>query len=82
MRLDVLEMMKIVGRVTYQNLETGFWGIVGDDGSKWLVPNMPDQLKIDGAKVEVQASPSDMVSMFMWGEAIEIHSFHTLPKFR
>jgi len=74
--------MKITGKVTYQNLEGGFWGIEDDKGGQWLVMDMPSQLKINGARVEVQARRSDMETMFMWGEPIEIVSFHTLPKFR
>jgi len=74
--------MKITGKVTYQNLEGGFWGIEDDKGGQWLVTDMPSQLKINGARVEVQARRSDMETMFMWGEPIEIVSFHTLPKFR
>ncbi|MBX2815567.1 MAG: hypothetical protein KTR24_06210 [Saprospiraceae bacterium] len=74
--------MRIAGRVTYQSLESGFWGIIGDDGSNWLVLDMPDQLKVQGARVEVTAMPSAQESIFMWGEPIEILAFHTLPKFR
>lgn len=77
-----MEQMRIAGRVTYQSLESGFWGIIGDDGSNWLVLDMPDQLKVQGARVEVTAMPSAQESIFMWGEPIEILAFHTLPKFR
>ena len=71
---------RIKGRVVYQDLGGGFWGIEGEDGRQYLPTNMPEQLKLDGAKVEITAVPSDMESIFMWGESIKIVGFHTLPK--
>ena len=74
--------MKITGKVTFQNLEGGFWGIEDDQGGQWLVMDMPSQLQINGARVEVSARRSNQETMFMWGEPVEIISFHTLPKFK
>lgn len=74
--------MKITGKVVYQSLEGGFWGIEDDTGRQFLVLNMPNQLKINGARVQVTARTSDQETLFMWGEPIEIISFHTLPRFR
>lgn len=73
--------MKIKGKVIKVNLEGGFWGIVDDAGQEWLPINMPEQLKVDGAAVEISAQEVDVMSMFNWGTAIEIRSFHTLPRF-
>ena len=72
--------MKIKGKVIFEDLGMGFWGIVGDDGREWLPVNMPNQLKVKGAVVEISAVESDMESIAMWGTPIEIISFHTLPK--
>ena len=66
----------------FENLEMGFWGIVDDEGRKWLPVNMPEQLKVPGARVRIRARPSDMESLQMWGTAIEIVSFHTVPLFK
>jgi len=71
--------MKIKGTVIYEDSGMGFWGILGADGKEWLPVNMPNQLKVKGAKVEVSAIESDMASIAMWGTPIEIVSFHTLP---
>ncbi len=74
--------MTIKGTVVFENLEMGFWGIVDDKGGKWLPVNMPEQLKVPGARVRIRARRSDMESMHMWGTAIEIVSFHTVPLFK
>lgn len=72
---------KISGTVTYINLATGFWGIMGEDGQEWRPINMPEQLKLEGRKVEIKAIGVDEgASIFMWGTPIRILSFHTLSQ--
>lgn len=70
--------MKIKGTVKYQELEGGFWSIIGDDGGQYAPTSMPEQLKLDGAKVVVKATEFEGITMMMWGTPIVIHSFHTL----
>ncbi len=70
--------MKIKGTVKYQELEGGFWSIIGDDGGQYAPISMPEQLKLNGAKVMVKASEFDGMTMMMWGTPIVIKSFHTL----
>ena len=43
----------IKGKIEYQTIEGGFWGIVASDGSKWQIINMPEQLKYSGRQVKV-----------------------------
>ncbi len=73
--------MKIKGTVQYQDFEGGFWGIVDQKGKKWLPVNMPEQLKVDQAKVEITAKESDVMTSMSWGSPIEITGFHTIPRF-
>ena len=74
------QKLKITGKAHYQNLGTGFWGIIGDNGKQYLPVNMPEQLKVKGAHVELSVEDSDQGSIFMWGSPVKILSFHTLPK--
>lgn len=72
-------MKKIKGRSEYISLETGFWGIVADNGEKYLPINMPEQLKTKGAEVECTVvDASDMDSMFQWGTLVRVVSFKTI----
>ncbi len=68
----------IKGTVTYQNIETGFWGIIDQAGGKWMILNMPEQLKYDGKKVEVDIEEIDAMSMMMWGTPARIVVFSTI----
>ena len=70
--------MNIKGTVKYQNIEGGFWSIIGDDGKEYGPIRMPEQLKKEGASVQIKASEYDGMTMNMWGTPIVISSFHTL----
>ena len=65
--------MEINGKVVYQNLSGGFWGIVGSDGQKWLPTNMPAAFKKIGLEVKVEARKNlDYISIYMWGTPVDI----------
>ena len=71
--------MKIKGKVVYQNLGMGFWGIEDTKGNQWRPVQMPEQLKHEGKEVQIQARKvEDEASMFMWGTPIKVISFETL----
>ncbi len=74
-----MSKIKIKGKVVYQNIATGFWGIVDESGKEWRPVNMPEQLKSEGktVTVEVKEVQEDM-SVFMWGTAVKIVGFRTL----
>lgn len=68
----------IEGIVTYVSLEMGFWGIVEDNGNKWMIIDMPEQIKYDGKRVRVKLEPIDAMSMAMWGTPARLIRFQTL----
>ncbi len=70
--------MKITGKVVYVSIEGGVYGIIDQSGRKYLPVNMPNQLKKEGASVTCSVRPSDVESVFMWGEPVYIYSFETL----
>ncbi|MGF1532135.1 MAG: hypothetical protein ACFCUI_00400 [Bernardetiaceae bacterium] len=68
--------MDIQGTVKYQHLATGFWGIIGDDGSQWRPVEMPEALQKEGLRVSLEAEAvEEMFSIFMWGEPIAIANY-------
>lgn len=70
--------MKIQGKVKHIAIGPGFWGIVDDRGGEWRPVNMPEQLKKEGKQVTLTVREADEeMSIFMWGTAVEITSFHT-----
>ncbi len=74
-----MEKVNIEGNIHYHDIEGGFWGILSDDGNKYMPVNMPNQLKTVGARIRVRARIlQDFVSSHMWGDPIEIISFETI----
>ena len=73
-----MKSKRINGTVTYQNLATGFWGIVDENGNEWRPVNMPEQLKQKGKKVTVTIREvEEGMSIFMWGTPVEVVGFDT-----
>ena len=67
------DVFQIVGTVTYQPIEGGFYAIDGDDGRKYDPLNLPEAFKEDGLKVKGLARlKKDVVGFHMYGEIIEI----------
>ena len=60
------------GTVKYINLESGFWGIVSDDGKNYDPINLAEEFRREGKRVQVKAVPKDRVNIHMWGTIIEI----------
>ncbi len=73
-----MKSKRITGKVTWQDLGTGFWGIVDSNGREWRPVNMPEQLKKDGKQVTLTVREVDEeASIFMWGTAVEVVGFGT-----
>lgn len=73
-----MKKQKISGKVVYQKLEMGFWGIVDDQGREWRPVQMPEQLKQEGKRVTVTLKEVDEAASFiMWGTPVKILSFET-----
>lgn len=70
-----MSKMKIKGKVVYQNIEGGLWGIEDAKGNQYRPVNMPAALQEKGKNVEIVAKEVDEMSVFMWGIPIKIVSF-------
>ena len=69
---------RINGKVVYLDFSGGFWGIIADDGKEYRPVHMPNQLKQKNKRVSIVIKKmKDEVSLFMWGEPVEIISFST-----
>jgi hypothetical protein len=61
------------GTVRFQDLEGGFWGIVGDDQQSYLpVDALPLSMQTDGCRVQFEFVPANVVSFMMWGQPVRI----------
>jgi len=70
------------GTVTYQNLEGGFYGIIGDDGKKYEPLNLDAKYREDGLRVAFNATvANDAVSTRMWGTPVNLAEVEEIPGF-
>ena len=72
---DELHMNRqtIRARVTYQDLEGGFWGLVTDAGEKFVpVEPMPDAVRKDGLEIEAVLEPVHVLGTTMWGRHVNL----------
>jgi len=66
------------GTVVYLSFEDGFYGIVGDDGENYDPINMPQEVKVDGLRVQFTANLTDHLSYHMWGYVVKLFSIERL----
>jgi inhibitor of cysteine peptidase len=70
------------GTVTHQDLEGGFFGIIGDDGKKYDPLNLDAKYQKDGLRVAFQATEAQgMVSIHMWGTVVNLDFIEEIPGF-
>jgi len=65
--------MQVTGILVFEDLEGGFWGIVGSDGSRYEIENkIPDDLAEAGLEVEAEVEPVGGVSIRQWGTPVRV----------
>lgn len=71
--------MRIQGTVAYQDLEGGFWGLVGDDGRHYEpVDALPAAVRAEGCRVEADVEPAEVVSFRQWGRPVHVRHIHRI----
>jgi inhibitor of cysteine peptidase len=70
------------GTITYLNQEGGFYGIIGDDGTKYEPMNLDAKYQKDGLRVAFEYTPAQMPStIHKWGMPVRLDSIEEIPVF-
>jgi len=65
--------ISFVAEVSWISLEGGFYGLVAEDGGKFLPLNLPEEFRKDGLKIKVRGKiRRDVATIYMWGTPLEI----------
>jgi hypothetical protein len=65
----------VSGTVTFIDLEGGFYGIVADDGARYLPLNLPEEFAEDGLAITAEVVvKEDVATIQQWGTPVEIVS--------
>lgn len=66
-------IVRFTGTVVWVDLETGFYGLVSDDGRKYEPLGLPETFKRHGLRVQVTGTEEPgMVSVNMWGTMLRV----------
>lgn len=61
------------GTIVFLPLEGGFFGISGDDGTKYLPLNLGEEFRVDGLRVVFEAEEArDTATIQMWGTPVNL----------
>ncbi len=67
------DVVSRTGTVKFNELEGGFYGIVGDDGKNYDPINLREEFRKDGLSIRFQMKiREDITTTHMWGTPIEI----------
>ena len=73
------DILSGTGTINHINLEGGFYGLVADDGRKYLPKDLPREFKVDGLRVRFQVRIlAGMATIYMWGTPVEVLSIEKL----
>lgn len=63
----------INGKVVYVAVEGGFYGLVSDDGQRYLPDALPQEFRQDGLPVSMRIEPLPAsVGFRMWGKKVRL----------
>jgi hypothetical protein len=69
------------GAVVYVNLESGFYGIVRDDGEKLVPHTLPELYREDGKRIRFQGEIDDVsFGIWAWGKPFRLKTIEQDPK--
>ena len=67
-----LEIKLIVGKISYVDLETGFWALT-DEEQQYRIEEIPEELQKEGLEIAAVVLPQEEeVSIFMAGIPVEL----------
>ena len=64
---DAKQEALVVVEVRWISLEGAFYGLVAEDGARYLPVNLPEEYKKDGLKIKVRGKiKADVANIHMW----------------
>lgn len=73
------DILSGTGTINHINLEGGFYGLVADNGRKYLPKDLAREFKVDGLRVRFQVKIlTGVATIYMWGTPVEVLSIERL----
>lgn len=72
--------MKLSGKVSFRDLETGVWVLEADDGTTYLLAGGDRKLKRNGARIEAEGEiDRDSLTLAMVGPRFVVKRYSLVP---
>jgi hypothetical protein len=73
------DILSGTGTIKHIDLEGGFYGLIADDGQKYLPKDLAREFKVDGLHVRFQVKIlAGVATIYMWGTPVEVFSIERL----
>jgi hypothetical protein len=73
------DILSGTGTINHIDLEGGFYGLIADDGQKYLPKDLPREFRVDGLRVRFQIKIlTGVATIYMWGTPVEVLSIEKL----
>jgi hypothetical protein len=73
------DILSGTGTINHIDLEGGFYGLIADDGRKYLPKDLAREFKVNGLRVRFQVKIlTGVVTIYMWGTPVEVLSIEKL----
>lgn len=71
--------MKLSGKVSFRDLETGVWVLEGDDGQTYLLAGGDRKLKQNGVRIEIEGEVDrDSATLAMVGPRLIVKKYSVI----
>ena len=73
------DILSGTGTISHIDLEGGFYGLIADDGQRYLPKDLAREFRVDGLRVRFQVKIlTGVASIYMWGTPVEVLSIEKL----
>lgn len=71
--------MELTGKIKHQNIATGVWSLVANDGQVYELYNSPTEIRRDDLPVKITGQiREDIMTIAMIGPVLEVKSYQIL----
>lgn len=74
----VLPPVPMTGTILHLDIEGGFYGLVADDGTRYLPLDLDEAFQQNGLRVRFEAEPAQVLTLQQWGRPVRLTRIEAL----
>ncbi|QXD13823.1 hypothetical protein GQ464_010095 [Rhodocaloribacter litoris] len=68
----------MTGTILHLDIEGGFYGLVADDGTRYLPLDLDEAFQQNGLRVRFEAEPAQVLTLQQWGRPVRLTRIEAL----